>query len=226
MSSERSRKVRFAVAASLLAAAAVPTFLGARKILSRDEEPFAADDARLRAQLATRKLTVNFNETPATEIANFMGDILRLPCSATRTLDDLKLTIQLKDLPATECLARFSAAQPELRTTVTHGLLVFHRRADPRATFPTKIPTAETVLEGMDCAAPITLDFVRAPLDDVAAELSEMTRLPFVAKDSLVDGVTLHLQDARFDDALQVLCETHKLGVTVAAGRLVLVSRP
>lgn len=235
------RKVGFAIGLIALVALAVPAGLAAHKALARtgDDPAEAARDAAIRRHLDTAKLTLNFDEVPAGEAADFMADLVGtkhergsadrsriFQSFATRSCAERKLALQLRDVSAAEALRRFEQASPGLRTTVVHGFLVFHGTPEIGARFPAAVPATAQACDELECAAPFSCDWSRASLDDVLADLTETSGLRFKSDGALPGGVSLHLKDVRFDDALQILCTTHDLHLGVAGDHFVLESTP
>src|SRR4051794_23919613 len=103
----KAGEVRVVVAVLLFGALAVPAFLGARKVLARArDDPFAPVDVRIRARLASARMSVNLDNTPANEFASLVEDLsasryTRQPeirCVATRSTETLKLTFQCRNV--------------------------------------------------------------------------------------------------------------------------------
>lgn len=175
----------------------------------KNEDP----DVQAQKKLDEQKLSLNFEDTPAAEVFDFLRDITGLNIVvATDALNEKRITLKLKEVSVATALKLILAVGDDVKHEVWRGV-VFVSRKDEKPE-----PKASAKLsDAAKGATKVSLNFVDTPLADVVDFLAELTALNFAidAKVKKEQKVTLRAKDLPLSAIVDLLCRAHGLRLDV-----------
>lgn len=185
-------------------------------------------NAQVRKRLKGQNVTLNFPDTPVTEVVGFLRDITGLNVV---TLADVpqgaKVTLRLKNQSLEDAMLEI-VKSAKLAYDVIGGTVVIGKNpaALRRASF-----TKQQVAQNPDAylklkTRTVTLNFPKVELETAASFIHDITRMS-VDVDSKLSGrpVSLRLKNVRLDEALTLICAGAGAKLELTAKGLKLVPR-
>lgn len=197
---------------------------------AQDDPPPPTPAERIEQELARRRVTLNFPDTPMTEVVSFLQDITGLNIVLQPEVDgeQRKVMLRLRDVSLKDALA-LVLASAELERSVACGVLYIHE--------PGRVLPAPPPLEGEAGRSlrerQLTLNFAETPLEEALEFLRAITGQPFrateAARAAVREGertVTLRLRGVSLADGVTLIADQVGCGWALVEGEVVLDVRP
>ncbi|MDF1666635.1 MAG: hypothetical protein P1V97_33105 [Planctomycetota bacterium] len=159
-------------------------------VVSLSSPAFAKDKwkEKLEKDLKTKKVTLNFSQTPLGDVISFFGAItgMNFVLDEGAKLESEEVSLKLKDVSLIHGLKLAICGNPDIGYKLEHGLVIVSTKKRLKSFTVAKAPKGSTAeqIKKWDLLAKkmVTVNFRDTPLSDIAAFL----------KDISGESVTLH----------------------------------
>lgn len=194
----------------------------------KDVKAFVARYDRKRAQrlLETRKVTLNFPNTPLEEVVGFLQDITGLNIVLLPSADPaLPVSLRLKDISLEKALDLILAADGDLERKIVRNTLLIGKDMDAvkAKKWSRKEIEADPELAWKVLSRSMSVNFDQTPFVEVCNFLRDLSGLKLVLSktvESANPDITLRLKGVGLRDLLTLLTGSHGFRWSVEAGAI------
>ena len=162
--------------------------------------------------LASRKVSLSFNQTPILEVVGFLQDIAGINILLLPDVDpSLKVSLQLKDISLDNALKLILAADGDLEQRIVRNVLVIGKNMGsikPKKWTQKEIESNPDVVWTV-LSRTLTLNFDQTPFVEFASFLKDITGTALTLSKTVKDAnpdVSVRLRGGRLLDVLTLLC--------------------